>query len=948
MPISKYRQSRRRNGAQSGTVEPNQRGTIEPITNGTIEPITNGTIEPNQNGILEPNQNGILEPNQNGTIEPNQNGTIEPNQNGTIEPNRNGTIEPNQNGTIEPSQSVTIEPNQNGTIEPNRSGTKNISGRRIVSFKSLNMGIQDIAAHCKQCVVAKLQLDLERRSGLSSEFVFKCTCGWVAVISSNDDCNSLPINDSFAWGCESAPVGFTAATSLLTTMDIPTPDFRTFQKSERKCKDLMEVAFRKEMEENLLREKELAIAANEYVFVEGIKYARITVCVDCGWCKRSYGHSYTANCGVGVIIGVRTGRIIYAGTRCSTCLICDKHARSMSKGPVPPHKCPKNWSGPATAMETDIIRQGFLESRAHGLVYTKFIGDGDSSVHAAVENIYPGIKVKKIECKNHLYKNLTKKNMALAMNKITGKKGVTISVVERRHLNHQLHRIPIAIKMAVKHYMPTKTDDTWKELQKDILNIPYHIFGRHNNCKSYFCNPQDPSKSDEVDSVTEMMSCSFWVPLEKAVKKIADESFSLMEDETSNAAENFMSVANTFIEGKRKNFGQSGLYRHRILAAVFSYNNCSFWPTKIYSTLFGKAPSTPWRNRYAASYRKRCRKEKPKAARKINFPIPSAAKGDKNYGSNPTKPDFSDVLLAEAISSLKESLKVTAIQQQEIQEATLRQSDDPLWKTERLKRITASNAHIISRLGRKTDNTGTLNKHFGRRQFHKLIPLMEYGKEHEQKAINAYEVEKRLAKGTVKKCGLVVSLENGIFAASPDGLLGDDGLVEVKCPPSISDYDPKLWPLFAPKTSWLERRGDELKLKLSHPHLSQIIMQIYVTDRQWCDYFIWTPKGHHVERIHRNEETDKEWTKMKGNMEFFWENDLAPELVDSRFERGYNEYRYPSCRHDAVQKKKSKQQAVKRALAADTEVDNDPSDTDDDTAVPRSRVRLPKKIRVSK
>jgi YqaJ-like viral recombinase domain len=188
---------------------------------------------------------------------------------------------------------------------------------------------------------------------------------------------------------------------------------------------------------------------------------------------------------------------------------------------------------------------------------------------------------------------------------------------------------------------------------------------------------------------------------------------------------------------------------------------------------------------------------------------------------------------------------------------------------ERLKRITASNSHLITKLGRKTDNTAALNKHFGRRVYKKLIPLMEYGKEHEKDAVVAYEVATGLQPGTVKPCGLIVSLANGIFAASPDGLLFDDGLLEV------------------------ENRNGELKLKTSHVYYYQVVMQIYVADRQWCDFFVWTPKGYHVERIHRNEETNKLWRTMTTNMEFFWSNDLAPELVDSRFERGYTEYSYP-------------------------------------------------------
>jgi len=872
--------------------EATQCDLIPTVTAVAVEPLE-GTIEP-MNGTIEP---------MNGTIEP-MDGTIEP-MDGTIEP-MDVTIEP-MDMTIETFDETLRLSDKTGEVATERVkiGTfKNTSGRRILSFQSLQEGITDVCAHSKTCRVASMQLDLERRNGLKTELVYKCKCGWVVVFSTDTDKNSLPINDSFAWGCEIAPVGFSSASCLLTTMDIPVPDYRTFKTHETKCKNDMEEGFLKEMQENLSRERQLAIDDGEYVNVEGISYASITVCVDCGWSKRCYGHSYNANCGVAVIIGVRTKKIIYADTRCSTCLVCDKVPSDGSEENVDctPHICCKNWSGPATAMESDIIKAGFLQSRQHGLVYSSFIGDGDSSVHASVENIYPGMKVNKVECKNHLFKNLTKKLMALAFNKVTGKNSVSISIQERRELNKHLHRIPIAIKMAVKHYSEIKSSTIWMQLQRDILNIPYHIFGRHTSCKAYFCKPDDENKTNETDRISQMMNSSFWSPLLAAITKIANESKSLMENTTSNLSESFMSVANKFIEGKRKNFGQGGLYRHRILAAVFSYNHCDFWSSVVYETVFDKQPSTPWRNKYASSRRQRQRKRKPKAARKIKFPVHEDGKGDRHYGSDPSKPDIPANVLVIAVASLKSSLQVDDFAQTEIEEATRDQSDSDRWIEERLKRITASNAHLISNLRPKTDNTAALNKHFGRRVYKKLIPLMEYGKKHETEAVKAYELVRNIPHGSVRKCGLFVSKENGIFAASPDGIISD-GILEVKCPPSIKDMDPKEWPLLKPKTSWLHYIGGELILKRSNQYYSQIVMQLHVTNRTWCDFFIWTPKGHFIERIFKNVATEKQWVKMKKNMEYFWENDLAPELVDSRFARGYNTYRHPPSRQGAVNHK---------------------------------------------
>ncbi|GLV59778.1 hypothetical protein CBL_21036, partial [Carabus blaptoides fortunei] len=65
-----------------------------------------------------------------------------------------------------------------------------------------------------------------------------------------------------------------------------------------------------------------------------------------------------------------------------------------------------NWNGPSTAMESDIIVEGFLCSeQMHGIKYTQLIVDGDSSVHRKLlETRHYGnnLLVEKTECSNHL------------------------------------------------------------------------------------------------------------------------------------------------------------------------------------------------------------------------------------------------------------------------------------------------------------------------------------------------------------------------------------------------------------------------------------------------------------------------------------------------------------------------------------------------------------------
>ena len=121
----------------------------------------------------------------------------------------------------------------------------------------------------------------------------------------------------------------------------------------------------------------------------------ITVIVDGGWSKRSHHHSYNANSGVGIIIGKATDKLLFLGVRIKYCSAC---ARNI---PRDKHQCYRNWSASSSEMETDVILEGFLEAeQVHGVRYTKFISDGDSSVYPTLLQSVPGWghTIEKLEC----------------------------------------------------------------------------------------------------------------------------------------------------------------------------------------------------------------------------------------------------------------------------------------------------------------------------------------------------------------------------------------------------------------------------------------------------------------------------------------------------------------------------------------------------------------------
>ncbi|KYN05017.1 hypothetical protein ALC62_04094, partial [Cyphomyrmex costatus] len=113
---------------------------------------------------------------------------------------------------------------------------------------------------------------------------------------------------------------------------------------------------------------------------------------------------------------------------------------------------------------------------------------------------------------------------------------------------------------------------------------------------------------------------------------------------------------------------------------------------------------------------------------------------------------------------------------------TREQSDSELWLSLRKIMLTASNFGTVCRM-RPTTSCATTVKSI-------LFPpsidtaAMKYGRDMEKVA--KQELSKILKKD-IKPCGLFIDSNNPWLGASPDGLLEEDGLVEIKCPLSAEN-----------------------------------------------------------------------------------------------------------------------------------------------------------------
>ena len=200
----------------------------------------------------------------------------------------------------------------------------------------------------------------------------------------------------------------------------------------------------------------------------------IAVIVDGGWSKRSHKHSYNAKSGAAIIIGAHIGKLLHIGIRNKYCSVCAQ-TNKCNEEPRQ-HDCYKNWDGPSSSMETDILVRGFKEAETkYGLCYTRFTGDGDSLVHANLVTPVPGWghTIRKVECTSHAvkcYRGALEKLVAEKPH-YKGKRKLTVAM--RKHLT-------TAARCAIK--MRSTGSDVKRAtelLQEDLSNGPLHCFGIH-------------------------------------------------------------------------------------------------------------------------------------------------------------------------------------------------------------------------------------------------------------------------------------------------------------------------------------------------------------------------------------------------------------------------------------------------------------------------------------
>jgi putative phage-type endonuclease len=181
------------------------------------------------------------------------------------------------------------------------------------------------------------------------------------------------------------------------------------------------------------------------------------------------------------------------------------------------------------------------------------------------------------------------------------------------------------------------------------------------------------------------------------------------------------------------------------------------------------------------------------------------------------------------------------------------------WKLARLGHVTASNIAEVMSKGKGTTEavgrykykvkivaerlTGTAGESY-------TNPAMQWGIEQEQFACIEYEAA---TNQFVDKTGFWLHPDIQWLGVSPDRLVGQEGLIEVKCPNTTTHLDY----LF--------------ENKVPSEYYKQIQCQLWVTGRQWCDFVSYDPRlpKRNQLLIVRTERDEKLIAEMKTETEKF-------------------------------------------------------------------------------
>ncbi|KAJ8335188.1 hypothetical protein SKAU_G00408270 [Synaphobranchus kaupii] len=216
-----------------------------------------------------------------------------------------------------------------------------------------------------------------------------------------------------------------------------------------------------------------------------------------------------------------------------------------------------------------------------------------------------------------------------------------------------------------------------------------------------------------------------------------------------------------------------------------------------------------------------------------------------------------------------EAMQLSEEQVMAVQAGTVGQRDNACWKMMRKGRLTASKFGEL-----------LLAKHVTRSFIDGVLeqpPLdgvqaVQWGIENEREGIRAFQEATGMH---VRESGLWLT-SSGILGASPDGLVGSNDLIEVKCP--YRERDKTIREAVSNRMFCLEveEDGETYRLKRTHFYWHQVQGQLHVAEKTTCYFVVWTLKDFVIIPISR----DESWKPNLHVLESFFKELMLPKLLE--------------------------------------------------------------------
>lgn len=186
------------------------------------------------------------------------------------------------------------------------------------------------------------------------------------------------------------------------------------------------------------------------------------------------------------------------------------------------------------------------------------------------------------------------------------------------------------------------------------------------------------------------------------------------------------------------------------------------------------------------------------------------------------------------IAYIQEKAKLTTNVIHVVAELTKGQRDNPMWHQARRGRLTASNFGRVLKCKRPTP--ALIKRLIGENDL-SGVKAVQWGVNNEKEGMKFFVNMTGLP---IKETGLWLD-ESGVIGASPDGLVGNNHVVEIKCP--YTQRNELIADAVKNDTFCLKLNvNGTYSLKEDHIYWHQVQGQLYLTKRNFCYFVVWTSK----------------------------------------------------------------------------------------------------------